>query len=369
MKTSKSKIRCGGMLVILVLALVVGLPAGVANADFIFGEPVNLGPTVNSGFFEDSPCISADGLSLFFASYNRPGGFGLGDIWLSTRATTDDDWSEPENLGPIVNGPNEEYQPAISTDGLELYFNRIARASQSSEIWVTTRASTSEPWIQTVKLDLTVDTTDTEGSPSLSADGLELYFCFGKWALESSLAVTKRDTKDSPWGVPVSLGPVVNSWTCQVNPRISSDGLLLLFSDLWMCSPRPGGFGADDMWLTRRASKDSDWGEPINLGQPVNTEFYETGGMISADGSILYFNGNSHDVLDDDLWQASIEPVVDLNTDGIVDSANIVIMIDNWGTDDPLCDIGPMPWGDGVVDVEDLIVLAEHLFEEIPPVE
>jgi hypothetical protein len=39
---------------------------------------------------------------------------------------------------------------------------------------------------------------------------------------------------------------------------------------------------------------------------------------------------------------------------------------DNWGTDNSLCDIGPMPSGDGVVDVEDLIVLAEHLFEEVP---
>jgi hypothetical protein len=32
-----------------------------------------------------------------------------------------------------------------------------------------------------------------------------------------------------------------------------------------------------------------------------------------------------------------------------------------------MCDIGPMPWGDGIVDVQDLIVLAEHLFEEFPP--
>jgi hypothetical protein len=38
-------------------------------------------------------------------------------------------------------------------------------------------------------------------------------------------------------------------------------------------------------------------------------------------------------------------------------------MVDFWGTDEPLCDIGPMPWGDGTVDVNDLIVLAEHLFE------
>jgi len=34
-----------------------------------------------------------------------------------------------------------------------------------------------------------------------------------------------------------------------------------------------------------------------------------------------------------------------------------------------LCDIGPAPFGDGIVDVQDLIVLAEHLFEEIPPAE
>ena len=45
----------------------------------------------------------------------------------------------------------------------------------------------------------------------------------------------------------------------------------------------------------------------------------------------------------------------------------MVIMVDNWGTDNSLCDIDPMPLGDGIVDVEDLIVLAEHLFEEVPP--
>jgi len=44
------------------------------------------------------------------------------------------------------------------------------------------------------------------------------------------------------------------------------------------------------------------------------------------------------------------------------------IMVDHWGENYSLCDIGPMPWGDGIVDVEDLIVLAEHLFEESPPI-
>jgi hypothetical protein len=44
-------------------------------------------------------------------------------------------------------------------------------------------------------------------------------------------------------------------------------------------------------------------------------------------------------------------------------------MVEHWGIDEPLYDIATLPWGDGIVDFQDLIVLAEHLFEEVPPVE
>jgi N-acetylneuraminic acid mutarotase len=53
--------------------------------------------------------------------------------------------------------------------------------------------------------------------------------------------------------------------------------------------------------------------------------------------------------------------VVDFNGDGVVDCADMCIMVDYWGTDEPFCDIGPTPLGDGIVDVQDLIVLAEYL--------
>jgi len=64
---------------------------------------------------------------------------------------------------------------------------------------------------------------------------------------------------------------------------------------------------------------------------------------------------------DADLWQAPIVPIVDFNGDGIVNAADMCIMVDHWGENYPLCDIGPTPLGDGVVDTQDLIVLAEHL--------
>ncbi len=57
--------------------------------------------------------------------------------------------------------------------------------------------------------------------------------------------------------------------------------------------------------------------------------------------------------------------IIDFNGDGVVDCADMCIMVDHWGEYYSLCDIGPTLFGDGIVDVEDLIVLAEHLFEEV----
>jgi hypothetical protein len=59
-----------------------------------------------------------------------------------------------------------------------------------------------------------------------------------------------------------------------------------------------------------------------------------------------------------------IIPIVDFNGDGEVDGGDILIMVDFWGTDDSGCDIGPMAWGDGIVDIEDLKVLAGCIGEE-----
>jgi hypothetical protein len=58
----------------------------------------------------------------------------------------------------------------------------------------------------------------------------------------------------------------------------------------------------------------------------------------------------------------SIEPVCDLNNDNKVDSADMHIMVDHWGENYSLCDIGPTPLGDGVVDIQDFIVLSDHLY-------
>ncbi len=350
----------------LVLVLALGLTAGVANADFTFDTPTNLGPTVNSFSGDFGPSISADRLTLYFSS-KRPGGFGGDDIWVTTRPTTDAEWGPPMNLGSTVNSSKGDSSSDVSADGLMLYFTSDRTGGYGlGDLWVTTRAKTSDPWSTPVNLGSTVNSSAADFSPSISADGLMLYFVSGRSGGYGSydLWVTMRATTNDDWSTPVNLGPPVNSSSREVNPSISSDGLMLFFSN------RTGGYGGSDLWVTTRATVTDPWGTPMNLGPIVNSSSSENSPSISADGSTLYFMSNrpggygGHD-----LWQVSILPVVDFNGDGIVDSADICLMVDYWGTDEPLYDIGPMPWGDGIVDVQDLIVLAEHLFEEIFPVE
>ena len=341
---------------------------GRAKADFTFGTPKNLGLTVNSPKYvatDASPCISADGLELYFAS-RREGGYGSNDIWVCIRKTTEDQWGEPNNPGEIVNSPLSEFQPAVSSDGLELYIEVWEPAPSGSSyvsggIFVTKRATRNDPWGERLMLDLTVPSGYLAGTPSISADGLELYISAGRFDDEprAEIYVTKRETTEAPWGEPTSLGPVVNNWTCQVNPRISSDGLLLIFSDWWAGSPRPEGLGDSDLWFTRRATKDSDWCEPVNLGPAINTSFHECGPAISADGSTLYFASRRFNTIfwgvnRHGLYQAPVLPVVDFDGDGLVAINDLLKLIESIGTDDSQCDIGPMPWGDGVVDTADV---------------
>jgi hypothetical protein len=351
------------------LIVVAFLAAGdrTARADFYFCAPTHLGPTINSSSWDNGPCISSDGLELYFQS-NRPGGSGNFDIWVTTRETIQDPWSEPVNLGPTVNSSSADANKSISADGFSLYFfSSRPGGSGSLDMWVTTRASISEPWGEPVNLGPTVNSSAADGGPHISADGLSLFFesdQSGGYG-GNDIYVSTRTTTNDPWGSPVNLGSTVNSSVWDWGPSLSADGLSLFFT-----SVRSGGSGGDDIWVTTRDTIDDSWGEPVNLGPTVNSSAAETCPNISADGSTLFFHSNRPGgVGGPDLWQVAIDPIVDLNGDGIVDAADMCIIVDNWGTDEPLCDIGPMPWGDGIVDVKDLIVLAEHLFEEFPPVE
>jgi len=150
-----------------------------------WGTPMNLGTTVNSGADQCYPSISADELELYFSS-NRAGGIGGYDIWVTKRATIHEDWGTPENLGPTVNHSGPEAQTGISADGRMLFFVSSSRPGGYGgiDIWVTSRATTDDDWGEPVHLGSPVNSSGWEEYPNVSADGSTLFFRysqFGRW--------------------------------------------------------------------------------------------------------------------------------------------------------------------------------------------
>jgi len=104
----------GGAATVLAIAVLITLPLAAAPRFSDWSTPQNLGPPVSSPFADLGPCISKDGLSLYFAS-NRSGNF---DIWVSQRASEDSPWEEPMPL---------PRNPPINTAALEKHTHAVPR--------------------------------------------------------------------------------------------------------------------------------------------------------------------------------------------------------------------------------------------------
>ena len=359
------------------LGLLWGLDSPAAYADFTFGEPVDLMSTMPflNVATDVIGCFSYDGLEMYIGRA-RPGGQVGGELWVLERASTDEDWGPPENLGPNVNSPNEASfsipTASISRDGLTLYFDSTRPEGQGCDIYVTTRASKDAPWTPAVNMGPGINCADHDELPWISPDGLELYFVshrsggYGGYG-NRDIWVARRPTTDSPWGTPVNIGPTVNSAYTEYWLSLSPDGLVLLFSDYSGNSARPGGYGGGDLWMSRRATTSSPWHAPVNLGPRINGAIFEAVPRVSADGRTLYFGTASTptDPSTYGFWQAPIVPVVDFNGDGKVDGKEVLAMAQHWGQGRGLFDIGLSPMGDGVVDANDLTVLAGYVGQEV----
>jgi len=199
--------------------------------DSTWRKAVNLGPPINTSGNEGALTISPDGRYLFFAACNRPEGFGSCDLYWSEKMGHQ--WSDPVNLGPVVNSGGWDSQPSFSSDGKTLYFaSKRPGGKGSSDIWKTTL----EP--------------------------------------------------DGQWSFPENLGDSINTPYEEQTPFIHPDDQTLYFS-----SKGFEGMGGYDLFISRK-NADNSWSKAINLGYPINTFADELSLIVDAKGEMAYISSD-----------------------------------------------------------------------------
>ncbi len=284
----------------------------VAEVDDHFSNwsaPVNLGPPANTSNAELNGSLSKDGLSLYFACFNCPGGFGGNDIWVTQRASVDAPWGPPQNLGPNINTAFNEADPTLSFDGHRLYFQSTRPGGfGGTDIYVSRRHNNRDDfaWQPPENLGSGVNTFANEGNPTAPFED------------EKTGAITLYFTSDRPGGMggddiyasmlqpDETFGPAVLVEELSTpfqdrQPAIRRDGL-----EMFLASNRPGTFGALDLWVSTRASTSEPWSTPVNLGPVVNSVFIDANPWLSFRGTELYFQSSRPGGFGDlDLWRST----------------------------------------------------------------
>ncbi|RZK41684.1 MAG: hypothetical protein EOO90_10030 [Pedobacter sp.] len=201
-----------------------------------------LSPNINTPTFnEGAQSISPDGKYLFFTGCNRPDGYGRCDIYLSRKEGND--WGKPINLGPTINSEYWESQPSISPDGNTLYFvsNRPGGIG-GYDIWKSSLDDNST-WTKPENLGAGINTPYDESTPFLHSDGQTLYFSSDGWPGMGSKDIFYSRLIEGKWQIPINLGYPINTFKEEVGMVVSADGKEGFFS-----ADLDGGFGDLDIF-------------------------------------------------------------------------------------------------------------------------
>jgi Tol biopolymer transport system component len=248
------------------------------SAPYGWTPPENLDEPVNSPGYDGHPCISSDGTELYL-TLDRAGGFGLHDLWVSAREG--DDWGSPTNLGDVINTSDYDISCALSADGSQLYFASTRPGGYGDfDLYVAGRSD--DGWEAPTNIDPPVNTEFKEVTPFITADGKWLFFTSNRPGGSGGDDLWVSENAGGTWQEPVNLGSTVNSGTDDRYPSLPASMERLFFASM-----RAGGYGQYDIYES--AGSGSTWGEPTNLGEPVNTVYGEVHCYPTPDATTLYF--------------------------------------------------------------------------------
>jgi hypothetical protein len=229
------------------------------------------------GSQDDDPSLTEDLLEMYFNS-TRDGGQ---NVWVSRREHRCDEWGLPAKVEGI-SSEMQEQTPQISRDGLTIYFARHDQTGTGTtrgfDLFFATRPNRDSPWGNAVALDQ-LNTEHGEYAASPNRDETLLVFHsrrIGGGATDDDLFLSRRSSKQDEWGSPEPMVDI-NTFASDHGGHFGPDDLLLFFD-----SDRPGGLGGDDIYVAYRDSVDDPFLRP-ELVVSLNTEFDDEDIWVSDD--------------------------------------------------------------------------------------
>jgi len=200
----------------------------------------------------------------------------------------------PVNLGDSINSPNSEYLPSLTADEQTLVitvrrpgdeYTIGSENAEEEDFYITHKLN--GVWQKVRKMPAPLNSHGNEGAQAISPDGQFMVFtaCDRPDGVGSCDLYFSRKTGDR-WSKPVNMGEPVNTPYWESQPSISSDGRTIYFA-----SSRKGGKGGSDIWYTIM-DDEGKFSVPVNLGDSINTEGNEMSPFIHPDDRTLYFSSN-----------------------------------------------------------------------------
>lgn len=268
----------------------------IASAEFamealkhkIAYNPKNLGSKVNTGELEYFPAISGDARTLVFTHRKEAGQKLDEDFWYSTRDSSAGPWSKAKMLSGQLNTSGNEGAQSLSADGHIIFFAGCERPDGlgSCDIYVSFLRPDGS-WTKAMNLGPAINTGLWESQPSISPDGRTLYFVRGRSGNDPNMDIYYSELKGRRWSKAKKVKGAVNTLGQETSPFIHFDNQHLYFS-----SNGHPGMGDLDFFVSER-EPDGGWGEPRNLGHPINTVYQEFSLIVAPDGQTGFFSSDA----------------------------------------------------------------------------
>ncbi len=304
-----NKITVLSGLILTMLLLVMGSTEINAQGLPKITKVIRLGEGVNSKSDEVKPILNKDGSIMYFtrAGHKENAGFDKRphnqDIWESVK-TSDGTWKSAEKEVTL----NNEWDNSIIGSGIDgnFFLLNTYQPTKDLEYGIASTKKVSEhSWTMPNVISV----------PKLKYDGNFYDFYITHDEKVMIISITGEDTKGEEdlyvsfnkgdkWSEPKSLGAKINTAGYEMSPFLSVDQKYLYFST----NGRKDGYGDADIYYSERLDDSwTNWSEPVNMGDIVNSDAMDC--YFSASDNGKFYFSSTREGKDLDIFEASTEEI------------------------------------------------------------